>query len=99
MKKDELCKTTVDFFLKILGTEISNFALETIPHKGIYLTGGYLTILQNYLKESNNAFLSGYLGKGPKINEMLSKFPIYLVKKEDLISSGCLIELKRLLEQ
>jgi len=96
-KKDSICEKTVDFFLKILGVEVSNFALETLPTNGIYLVGGYLSLLMKRLQEPNNAFLGGYLGKGQKVNDMLSKVPIYLVKKEDLVSSGCLIELRKLI--
>lgn len=96
-KSDEICQKTVEFFLKILGIEVSNFALETLPTNGIYLVGGYLSILANLLKDHNSSFMSGYLGKGPKVNEMLSKFPIYLVRKEDLVSSGCIIELKKMM--
>jgi len=98
-KKDSICEKTVDFFLRILGVEVSNFALETLPSKGIYLVGGYLSILMKMLQEPNNAFLRGYLGKGQMVNEMLLKFPIYLVKKEDLVSSGCLIELRKMMTE
>lgn len=95
MKKDSICQKSIDLFLKFLGTEVSNFALETLPSKGIYLMGGYLSILKSYIKQENSAFLNGYFGKGPKVNEMLAKFPIYFVPQEDLISSGCIVELKR----
>jgi len=98
-KMDSICEKTVEFFLRILGVEVSNFALETLPTNGIYLVGGYLSILGKLLKEENNSFMGGYLGKGPKVNEILSKFPIYLVKKEDLVSSGCIIELRNFIAQ
>jgi glucokinase len=96
-KVDPICEKTVEFFLRVLGVEVSNFALETLPSNGIDLVGGYLSILSKMLKEQSGSFMSGYLGKGQKVNEMLSKFPIYLVRKEDLVSSGCLIQLKNML--
>lgn len=98
-KMDPICEKTVEFFLRILGVEVSNFALETLPSNGIYLVGGYLSILGTLLKEENNSFMKGYLGKGQKVNEILSKFPIYLVKKEDFVSSGCLTEMKNFIAQ
>jgi glucokinase len=49
-KKDTICEKTVEFFLRVLGVEVSNFALETLPTNGIYLVGGYLSILMKMLK-------------------------------------------------
>lgn len=96
-KKDVYCEKTLDFFCRLLGTEVSNFALETLPTKGIYLVGSHLSLIKSLLTQNENPFLSGYLGKGSTINQKLAKFPIYLVEKDDLVFEGCLIEMRKMI--
>ena len=37
--KEEICKETLNLFIEILATEVSNEALRLMPYSGIYITG------------------------------------------------------------
>ncbi len=39
-RKDPLCMKVVEKFIEMLGVEVGNFALKTLPYGGIYLIGG-----------------------------------------------------------
>lgn len=38
-EKEAICQETLNLFIEILATEVSNLALRFLPHSGIYLAG------------------------------------------------------------
>ena len=41
-EKEAICQETLNLFIEILATEVSNLALRFLPHSGIYLAGKYI---------------------------------------------------------
>ena len=37
--KEDICKETLNLFIEILATEVSNEAVRLLPYSGIYITG------------------------------------------------------------
>lgn len=53
-------------FTEVLGIECGNFALLTLPYGGIYLLGGVVNGIQNYLKseQGSQVFMTALCNKG-----------------------------------
>jgi len=49
-ENDPLCMKVVTKFTEVLGVECGNFALLTLPYAGIYLLGGVVNGIEQYLK-------------------------------------------------
>lgn len=77
-KRDPLCLKVVEKFTEILGTEVGNSALKTMPYGGIYLTGGVVTGIQDYILHSDT-FLQAFYDKGRQEKKM-RKMPIFIIK-------------------
>jgi glucokinase len=61
--KDPLCLKVVDKFTEILGVEVGNAALKTLPFGGIYLTGGVTAGIQDYML-TTDTFMNAFCMKG-----------------------------------
>ena len=80
-KKDPLCLMVVQKFTEILGVEVGNAALKTLPFGGVYLTGGVTAGIQDYLLHSDT-FLNAFYSKGRQ-EKKLRKIPVFIVKPEN----------------
>jgi len=90
--KDPYCEKAIKFMGRLFGNEVSNFAVDNLPTGGIYLVGGVTKMMLSYIAGNpDNSFMEGYLSKGAKVNETLSKFPIYFVDRDDLVTTGCYV--------
>merc|ERR1711977_525719 len=61
--KDELCLKVVRKFIEILAVETGNFALKTLPYGGIYITGGVVNGIWDYLT-TDDLFQETFYFKG-----------------------------------
>jgi glucokinase len=91
-KTDPICVKVLEFFSTLYAKEISNFALNSLPYGGIYLVGGLTNQVSEYLLDSSSAFKDAYFSKGKVINNLLSKFPIYIVKAKELGLHGAFVK-------
>jgi glucokinase len=92
-KEDKQCVATLEFFTALYAKEISNFALSTLPYRGIFLVGGLTSsCIEYFTKDPSNPFVSGFLSKGKVVNAVLSNFPVYIVKQEELGLLGAFVK-------
>lgn len=95
-KTDEMCIKTLEFFVCLYAKEIADFALNSLPYGGIYLVGGLTTFMSEYLiKDPSCPFKKSYFSKGKIINQVLERFPIYIVKQKELGLFGSFIKAQR----
>ena len=86
----ELCTTTVEIFINILGREAGNLALKVLATGGLYLGGGIppriLPVLQDGL------FLEAFKAKG-RMAEVLSQIPVHVIVERDTALKGTAIKI------
>jgi len=95
-KSDAVCREVLNFFIILYAKEISNFALNTLPYGGIYLVGNLTNCVGEYMmKDPDSPFKSAYFSKGQKINTVLEKFPIYIVKEKESGLLGAFVKAQK----
>jgi len=95
-KEDPQCVKVLEFFATLYAKEVSNFALNSLPYGGIYLVGGLTNAVWEYLKnDTSSPFKAGYFSKGKVINNILEKFPIYIVKEKELGLLGAFVKAQK----
>lgn len=86
-KITELAKTNnlkalavIKKFFELLGRKISQLAFYSLPEGGIYIGGGVIQALKDFLENSEikSAFLDGYF-KNKKLEHLLKRFSINLI--------------------
>lgn len=77
-KRAPLCEASLDLFVHVLGTAVSNMAITILPKGGIYLGGGIPPRILPRLKEPD--FLEAVVHKG-RFSEMTSKIPLTVIMK------------------
>lgn len=75
---DELLMMVVNKFAQILGVEIGNFALKTLPYGGMFLVGGVVKGLMDFL-EHDKKFLETIYDKG-RLTSTIRRIPLFIVK-------------------
>jgi len=92
-KEDKQCMKVLEFFSSLYAKEISNFALNSLPYGGIYLVGGLTNCVAEYImKDETSPFKDSYFSKGKIINSLLARFPIYIVKTQELGLLGAFVK-------
>ena len=76
---DELCKRTIEMFVKLYGAEVGNQALRCLPVGGIYIAGGVAGKMKWAVEGPH--FKAGYLNKG-RLTPVVEAIPIYLAQGE-----------------
>jgi len=95
-KEDRQCTKVLEFFSKLYAKEISNFALNSLPYGGIYLVGGLTNAVTEYLmNDPSSPFKNSYFSKGKTINNLLERFPIYVVKEKELGLLGAFVKAQK----
>ncbi len=72
----DLCRTTLETFVSVLGAETGNLALKIMATGGIYLGGGIPPRIMPAL--TNGAFLQAFLNKG-RFADLLADFPLHVI--------------------
>ncbi|MGI1678337.1 MAG: glucokinase [Cellvibrionaceae bacterium] len=74
------CKKALTLFCELLGAASGDLALINGSKGGVYLTGGILPRIENFLLQSNFSKIFNQKGK---MSHFLNDIPIYLVKKNN----------------
>ncbi|KRG72273.1 glucokinase [Stenotrophomonas chelatiphaga] len=78
---DALARRALDVFCGLLGSTVGDMALMYGAHGGVYLAGGILPKIRDYLRDST--FVARYLNKGP-MSEALQRIPVKVVEHGQL---------------
>ncbi|HAA83478.1 MAG: Glucokinase [Thermodesulfobacterium sp. 37_54] len=94
-KGEEKALKIVETMLELLGRKTSELALTFLPEGGIYLTGGLIAGLKEFLAKNNflDKFLTGYFNN-PKMDFLLERFPIKLITHPYPVLLGALAILR-----
>ncbi len=87
-KPCNLCKSTLDMFLSILGAEAGNMALKVMASGGVYLGGGIPPRLLSNLE--NGPFMNAFRRKG-RMSNLMEGIPVYVIlnPKAALMGAAC----------
>lgn len=77
-KGDELCKKTMEMFVKAYGAEAGNLALKLLSYGGIYIAGGIAPKILKKGTSLRKLFMTEFLNKG-RMSELVEEIPVYLV--------------------
>jgi glucokinase len=89
-KQDERAGQAVKTYFKYLGRFCSQLALCYLPLGGIYLSGGVINALIDFLfeKEYKSVFMENFLSSS-KLNFLLEELPIYAIGHPFPVLLGC----------
>ncbi len=79
--QDVLARQSLEVFCGLLGSTIGDMALQYGAHGGVYLAGGILPQIREFLL--NSTFVTRYLNKGP-MREALERIPVKVVEHGQL---------------
>jgi glucokinase len=79
--QDVMARQSLDVFCGLLGSTIGDMALQYGAHGGVYLAGGILPQIREFLL--NSTFVDRYLNKGP-MREALERIPVKVVEHGQL---------------
>ena len=84
----EICSTTLEVFVSILGTEAGNLAITVMATGGVYLGGGIPPRILPALKRSK--FLDAFRHKG-RMTDLLARMPVHVIMnpKAALLGAAC----------
>ena len=86
---DEFSQKSIDIFLKSLAQILSEFALAYMPGKGIYLAGGLMRSLNEFI--DTDLFLENFLvNRKPMHADALKQIPLALINQEMTCLHGSL---------
>lgn len=94
-KKDNLCRLTIDLFVKCYGAEAGNLALKLLPFGGLYIAGGIAPKLQ-WAIDRDYQFYSEFINKG-RMKSLLERVPVFLVIHKQVGLLGAKVVCRRLL--
>ncbi|HUF39335.1 MAG TPA: glucokinase [Anaerolineales bacterium] len=72
----DLCRTTLEIFISVLGSETGNLALKVMATGGVYLGGGIPARIMPAL--NTGAFRQAFLNKG-RFADLLEDFPVHVI--------------------
>ena len=90
----DLCRTTLDIFISVLGSETGNLALKIMATGGVYLGGGIPGRIMPAL--TTGAFRQAFLNKG-RFADLLEDFPVHVITDPGAGLRGAAIYLGNLL--
>jgi glucokinase len=91
-----LCISTMDLFVRTLGSEASNLALKTMATGGVFLGGGIPPKILRLLRRP--LFLESFLNKG-RLRPLLETMPINVVLNDETALLGSARNALRMLER
>ena len=97
--RDELCKKSVELWLKVLAYECGNLVAKNLPFGGVYLIGGLVCKNFQAIYEWKEVFLKALKTKPKHICEVIDRIPIYLVSFDDSGMEGTILYAKSLLSE
>jgi glucokinase len=84
-----LCRSTLDIFVSVLGSEAGNLALKVLATGGLYLGGGIPPRILSLLEDG--PFLESFRSKG-RMSDLLSRVPVHVILNPTaaLLGAACL---------
>jgi len=74
-----LCQDTLALFCRILGSFTGDLALTLATHGGVYLAGGIVPRIADYLRQDSE-FLSCFVAKG-RFRSFVEKIPVFIISE------------------
>ena len=71
-----LCRTTIEILVSILGSEAGNLALKVLATGGVYIAGGVALHILNFLQQPQ--FVQSFTRKG-RFKDLLERIPINVI--------------------
>ena len=87
-KTCELCVTTLNIFVSILGAEAGNLALKVLATGGVYVGGGIPPRILSVLDDGR--FMEAFMRKG-RMSGLLVRMPVHVIlnPKAALLGAAC----------
>jgi glucokinase len=79
-KKDPAAKKTMELFVQSYGRFAGNAALFFLPFGGLFLGGGIVSKNIPYFLENNNFIKSFENTERPRMRDLLTNIPVYIIK-------------------
>jgi glucokinase len=78
---------TIDFLIEIIASCLQRLALAALPMGGIYLGGGVINYLSDYIEKKQHIFWEHFL-KHPQMREgVLEKIPVFLMRENPTLEA------------
>jgi glucokinase len=74
--RSELCRTTMEMFVSILGSEAGNLALKVLAAGGIYVAGGIAMNILSLLQTPT--FMRAFTNKG-RFSDLMKRIPVQVI--------------------
>ena len=95
---NELCKKSVELWMKLLAYECGNLISKSLPFSGLYLIGGLVTKNYDAFLAKSEYFKRHLLTKPKHICEVIEKVPFYVVRNPDVGMLGTIWYMKNVLK-
>lgn len=92
-----LCEQAMLIYAGCYGAEAGVLALQYMPFRGLYLTGGVTRKTLKYLM-MDNTFMDAYLDKG-RVSPSVAMVPLYVINNEDMGKRGAHLRAVQLLKE
>ena len=94
--RNELCRRSIEQWLRILAYECGNLIAKNLPYGGMYLIGGLITKNHHAFLEHKDYFLKALLTKPSHVCKVIKEVPFYVVSNENVGMLGIIGYAKRL---
>lgn len=92
-----LCRQSIELFVKCYGAHAGNTALKTLPFGGMYLAGGIAPKLRQFLLR-NNLFFEHFVRKG-RMQTLMEKVPLFIVTHPSVGLLGAKVVCRRIMRR
>ena len=92
-----LCRQTIELFVKCYGAEAGNLALKMLPFGGLFIAGGIAPKLREFMQR-DNLFYRNFVQKG-RMQSVLEKVPVFIVTHPSVGLLGAKVVCRRLLRK
>ena len=75
------CTESIKLFAKILGAEASNLCISSLATKGVYIFGGAVQDMKEYLQKEESGFLQAFYQR-EVLTDFMKKVPLYFTTEE-----------------
>jgi glucokinase len=93
-----LCGKAIEIFCACYGSQCGAVAIQIMPFRGLFITGGVSKQLQKSLADEEGAFMGAYYDKG-RVSNLLTQVPLFLVMNDDMGQRGAHLRSVRLLHE
>ncbi|MEO0793672.1 MAG: glucokinase [Verrucomicrobiota bacterium] len=80
-ENNPVCRDVLRLFIKVYGRITADFATVLLPTNGIYLAGGIVEKNEHYFADGRQFMYYFEQNFRPSIQEILKKFPVYIIRE------------------